>query len=672
MGKFDREYEAFRIFEEILEQSQAEQAQAEQPQAERIENGIGHQPAGKAEHAEAPYYEIEYDSCPMPGVGRFVLKSSKIEAPKKDETRDIFNQMRDIARKYRTSYFNSSKFYNKAAQQENAKIFYKQGMFMKDFKDEYDKSVHYSSYYPSYQMMGYDQLRTYFTWRTKVRQKEVENTSLSYAFLYIYELLNNIGVDGPEEGLEKLMFFWEAYRIYDGSIDKYMLQWVKDYHIYYELPRPFKEFLEENCLEAHYPELSGPEDKFDLFCSISKYDIRKSVFFCEGNMEEGHSMEQGNVVEKVRSRDFIKGCFYFVLDRLKQVLAENRINFDEFIFQPAKNMVIWTPFKGALFYPAARQQDRKVVLSEREIYLCSGNRWTFNTVITAESGKRLIGYCMKQMESTLRKAVKYKYRLSASTDMLSPVMAAELQKANIFLEKTVTEASLEYYREATKTVVSIDSRALERIREEALATQEKLIVPEQEEFRFALSASAAQGSLAEQENTEIQGRIAKQEDSLAQGSFGHDRKTETGLQTMEKEQAKGEEQAGEEDQTKGEEQARGELQTMEELPSMEGLQQDIASMLQQGERTDLAASASEPWDGLKAALEETEKSALLIVLNGETDIKHFADSHGIMLEVLMDRINEKAMDFIGDNLLDSEFQIYEDYAEQVKGMVETG
>ena len=25
------------------------------------------------------YYEIEYDSCPMPGVGKFVLKSQKIE-----------------------------------------------------------------------------------------------------------------------------------------------------------------------------------------------------------------------------------------------------------------------------------------------------------------------------------------------------------------------------------------------------------------------------------------------------------------------------------------------------------------------------------------------------------------------------------------------------------------
>ena len=36
----------------------------------------------------------------------------------------------------------------------------------------------------------------------------VEHVSLSYAFLYIYELLNNIGVDSPEEGLGQLLFFW--------------------------------------------------------------------------------------------------------------------------------------------------------------------------------------------------------------------------------------------------------------------------------------------------------------------------------------------------------------------------------------------------------------------------------------------------------------------------------
>ena len=37
----------------------------------------------------------------------------------------------------------------------------------------------------------------------------------------------------------------------------------------------------------------------------------------------------------------------------------------------------------------------------------------------------------------------------------------------------------------------------------------------------------------------------------------------------------------------------------------------------------------------------------------------------------MDGINEKSMDCIGDSLLDDEFTIYDDYIEQVKGMVET-
>ena len=40
-----------------------------------------------------------------------------------------------------------------------------------------------------------------------------------------------------------------------------------------------------------------------------------------------------------------------------------------------------------------------------------------------------------------------------------------------------------------------------------------------------------------------------------------------------------------------------------------------------------------------------------------------------MLEVLVDGINEKAMDFIGDNLLDEEFVLYDDYKEQVKELI---
>ena len=52
------------------------------------------------------------------------------------------------------------------------------------------------------------------------------------------------------------------------------------------------------------------------------------------------------------------------------------------------------------------------------------------------------------------------------------------------------------------------------------------------------------------------------------------------------------------------------------------------------------------------------------------DFRQFADDHHVMLEVLADGINEKAMDYIGDNLLDEDLAIYADYINQVKGMVE--
>ena len=63
---------------------------------------------------------------------------------------------------------------------------------------------------------------------------------------------------------------------------------------------------------------------------------------------------------------------------------------------------------------------------------------------------------------------------------------------------------------------------------------------------------------------------------------------------------------------------------------------------------------------------ETEAKALYIILNGETDLKQFADRQGVMLEILAEGINEKAADIIGDALLDNEFEIYEDYLEEVK------
>ena len=81
------------------------------------------------------------------------------------------------------------------------------------------------------------------------------------------------------------------------------------------------------------------------------------------------------------------------------------------------------------------------------------------------------------------------------------------------------------------------------------------------------------------------------------------------------------------------------------------------------------AEPSNAWESLKGSLSETEKETLSIALQGEKGIKELADRCGVMQEVLIDQINEKAMDAIGDNLIDECCALYDDYVEQVRELV---
>ena len=73
-----------------------------------------------------------------------------------------------------------------------AELFYRQGLLMADFEDDCPYNGTFKSYFPTYNAMSDRQLRGYFTWRAQVRRKKVEETSTSFAFLYLYELICGI------------------------------------------------------------------------------------------------------------------------------------------------------------------------------------------------------------------------------------------------------------------------------------------------------------------------------------------------------------------------------------------------------------------------------------------------------------------------------------------------
>lgn len=120
--------------------------------------------------------------------------------------------------------------------------------------DDFSEQASFSSCYPCYRDMNDRQLRTYFTWRTKVRQGVVESTSPSYAELYCYELLHQIGVPDPETGFRMLQQFRQDYTAVSPECRfPYFSIWLHDYIIYYGLDQALlPELSEDYAAEARF------------------------------------------------------------------------------------------------------------------------------------------------------------------------------------------------------------------------------------------------------------------------------------------------------------------------------------------------------------------------------------------------------------------------------------
>lgn len=485
-----------------------------------------------------------------------------------DEKRTMIYNMRQIAKNNTTLYF------------DDAKLFYKQAFFMKDFEDDFcEEYESFSSYHPYYEKMTYAQIRSYFTWRTKVRNGDIENISVSYAFIYIYELLNNIGVENPQDGLDKLMTFWKAFREFDSVIDRYVVQWLKDYHIFYELKSSFKEFIRENNLQIYYPTVcafdSGRIDSLELYADVSKYKIMKSAFYTEKN------------------REIIRDYFYFVLTRLRSICKENNKCFEDFIFQPLAVLYCWKPFGSALFYSDKKIANRQVTISDREVYTCNNNTWMYNTVGINDKGRYLISYIIKETEASLRNLMNFKRKLSTDTTLCGRELLQKLESIGIVFPVFIQKSVSDYYNLLNRKAVTVDITNLKQIRQDAFITQEKLIVPENEN---------------KQVNNDIKS-------------------------------------------------TNNEIIVFDKIISDD----EVIKISHKNEVKDI-------WSEFIDGLNQKEFEAIkVILLESNGNFKEFAAKNGYMPEVLADNINQKAVDFVGDTILefDETVYIYDEYIENL-------
>lgn len=337
------------------------------------------------------------------------------------------------------------------------RLFYLQGKFMEDYEDNYVYQGEFNRYYPTYHDMNNNQLRGYFSWRTKVRHGVIEKTSLSFAYVYIYELLNQIGVPSAEAGLQMLKAFQSTYQEFEPSIQTNLQTWINDYVIYYDLDYSLLEKnndtdFDNTLLILLHSDSHSRAEIFEALCSLSTYRMEKSKFY-QQNPED---------VQQVV-------CNIFSV--LSEYYQKNRKNtFLEHLFGK-KVSCPYEMFQSAVFYHHTSPRSGVYVINEIHRYVCKNNIWTCEKYYSNRGKNKTLGTLLKAIDCRMRE--KYDFRYPLKQQKIPQYVLAILDKE---LDTILTSK-----KKHTTPPITIDLSKLQGIRNASAITRDKLLVEDEPE-----------------------------------------------------------------------------------------------------------------------------------------------------------------------------------------------
>ncbi len=505
---------------------------------------------------------------------------------KEKEIQSRLRKLRDIARHFYYDPDISFEEYNNL----HGYIFVAQAKFMQDVEDDYPYIVPPGyTYYWGYEYLQNPELRTYFTWRTKIRKKEYPKIPSAYIILYACEIINLIGFSTEEEAYQELKTIIKKYQSQMEEESAYLKQMLlnilKDFVINYQ-----REVTEED-LELISPEANRfRNDKQKIYQKdyhqilsylnhLSSYKLSRSKFL---------TSPFAYLLEKVVPP---------VLEALEEDMTKEHINFHSLILGTKVTMP-YHLFYALPYVETRRKIKGKTFFSPIETYEFTANNWVTSYYYDNKDTHLFIGCLLKEVEAHLRIRTKFKYKLNINLHQiqnakLSPAVKRYILNGPFFtiIDDTIdqvlkeeSERIKQQVREKRKTQIAIDANLFDEIRQSAARMQEKLVVEEEREEQL---------SLWEEKETSLKVELIPEQESVVEMGF-------TGL-----------------------------LKTFTDL----------------------------------------EKTLIQKILKKQSrlDLEQWAMENQTMLEVLMEAINLKALDYIGDNLLfeNESIQVYPEYKEEM-------
>lgn len=343
--------------------------------------------------------------------------------------------------------------------QNRRSLFLNQAKLLEFYKDDYEGEYISHCYYPTYDLLNNQELRSYFAWRTKVRNGDIQPSCSSFAYLYLYELINGIGTGTPVEGLHKMDDFAAAYKEYESSLMNYYANWRKSYIIYYNLSDSFLGGEEREGEEAHMAVLDSAQEQTDdaIAAAVKQLApgwLNRSKFY------KTHQTDMDRVIVRV-------------LRRMHQhYSARSKRTFSEQLFGSRETHSV-DLFCHAVFCDPLRHENSRYYITDSHYYECRNGYWTETSCFIDSHKRRKLENLMKTIDASLRVA------LNDGKPIKSPSQLKWVTK--VIEEEVAALLETQKQQEAAAKRVQIDYSALAQIRREAAITQDKLATEEEME-----------------------------------------------------------------------------------------------------------------------------------------------------------------------------------------------
>ena len=527
--------------------------------------------------------------------------------PKQDEKTADINRVYKQFRKIEKDNYWKMKY---------SEIFYRQGKYMENYNleetvktnQEHRIAVNGNDTYSGF---TFEDFKLYFSWRTKIRKGEFTKIASGFEQLYINELINKIGVKDETEAIEKLIEFWNGYRKYMPQLDKKMPNLIKMIYFWKSVKVPYAKIKEkypktilDNTKDIKEIQLGIYKDKIKFLEEISVYKISQSKLI---------ETKYGYLIDE---------CIEKVLKRLQIEFNERNVPLaDLLIEQTTTDEYWWNPLHSYTIYGGIKYQNKTMIIDEIEKYECRYGALTRTMPEPSRKFRHTVGYILKTMECYIREYLGYrKLKLPEKSELAKDTyeygftnreraILVKIYKLN--LQEIIQKETDEYLK----------SKKIPK-----LAFKNKKQTYEENEEKVEIVFNQEQFDKIREKSEEIQKKLIVEEEPIEEV----------------------------------------ESKTIKEEPIKENSEEESIEFTI--EKTENATENT--FKTFVENLTEMERKIVQIILNGqdvENKILEIAKTQNEMPEVIISNINDKALETIGDTIIEADMSsIYEDYENEIR------